>query len=139
MNLVVGAALLHRGRVLAARRTSPPEANGRWEFPGGKVEPGEEPAAALTRELREELGIEARVLARLPGAAALRQGLELRLYTAVIVRGEPRPLQDHSALRWLAADELESVDWLEQDRFGLPHIAPLLSATRLPDAPSDAM
>ena len=41
--LVVGAAVVRHGRVLATRRTNPPEAAGMWEFPGGKVEPGEEP------------------------------------------------------------------------------------------------
>ena len=59
MLLVVGAAVVRDGRVLACRRTTPPEAAGRWEFPGGKVEPGESPDAALVRELHEELGVEA--------------------------------------------------------------------------------
>jgi len=53
---VVGAAIIRDGRVLAARRTSPAAAAGRWEFPGGKVEPGETREAALVREVAEELG-----------------------------------------------------------------------------------
>ena len=53
---VVGAAIVRDGRVLAARRTTPAAAAGRWEFPGGKVEPGETPDAALVREVAEELG-----------------------------------------------------------------------------------
>ena len=56
--LVVGAAVVRHGRVLATRRTHPPEAAGRWELPGGKVEPGEGPADAVVREVREELGCE---------------------------------------------------------------------------------
>ena len=58
---VVGGAVLDSltgpGRLLAARRTAPPQFAGMWEFPGGKVEPGEAPEAALHRELQEELGI----------------------------------------------------------------------------------
>ena len=124
--IVVGGALLHRGRVLAARRSAPAEVAGRWEFPGGKTEPGETPAAALERELREELGVEARALARLPGAWPVRADLELHIWTAELLAGTPEPLQDHSELRWLTADELPEVDWLDQDRFALPRVAALL-------------
>jgi 8-oxo-dGTP diphosphatase len=55
--VVVGAAIVRDGRLLAARRTAPASAAGRWEFPGGKVEPGERPEETLIRELAEELGI----------------------------------------------------------------------------------
>ena len=58
---MVGAAVLRDGRVLAARRTAPAAAAGRWELPGGKVEPGESPAEALVREVREECGVECEV------------------------------------------------------------------------------
>ena len=63
MAQVVGAAIVRDGRVLAARRTTPPEPAGRWELPGGKVEPGETAAAALVREIGEELGCRGRSLA----------------------------------------------------------------------------
>ncbi len=114
--VVVGAALLHEGRLLAARRSAPPELAGRWELPGGKVEPGETPDQALVRELREELGVEAVAQERLPGAWPLRPGLELHVWTARLASGTPRPLQDHDALRWLAPGEAGAVDWLDQDR-----------------------
>src|SRR4051812_44955809 len=55
MQEVVGVALLRKGRVLAARRSSPPVLAGLWEFPGGKVEPGEDPGATAVREIVEEL------------------------------------------------------------------------------------
>ncbi|MCL2732926.1 MAG: NUDIX domain-containing protein, partial [Actinomycetia bacterium] len=58
--VVVGGAVLDRGRLLAARRTAPPELAGQWELPGGKVEPGERDEDALVRELREELGVTVR-------------------------------------------------------------------------------
>jgi len=123
MRIVVGAALLSGGRVLAARRSAPADLAGRWEFPGGKVEPGESPQQALERELHEELGVRARSGRRLPGRSLVRADLELQIWTAELLGGEPSPLQDHSELRWLAARELETVDWLPQDRFALPAVA----------------
>jgi 8-oxo-dGTP diphosphatase len=114
--VVVGAALLHRGRLLAARRTAPPALAGRWELPGGKAEEGETPAAALVRELREELGVETVAEERLPGAWPVAPGLVLQVWTARLTRGVPRPLQDHDELRWLTPDQAGDVDWLDQDR-----------------------
>jgi 8-oxo-dGTP diphosphatase len=123
---VVGGALLHDGRVLAARRSTPPEVAGRWEFPGGKAEAGESQQQALERELHEELGVRARALGPLPGSWLVRPGLELRLWTAELLEGEPAPLLEHSELRWLGPDELAEVDWLDHDREVLPHVEKLL-------------
>jgi 8-oxo-dGTP diphosphatase len=114
MKLVVGAAVVREGRVLACRRTAPPEAAGRWEFPGGKVEPGESPEAALVRELHEELGVEATVTAWLGGVAAIGDTHELQV-ALVTITGDPAPVE-HDAVRWLGPDELGDVDWLEPDR-----------------------
>ncbi|WP_369273191.1 (deoxy)nucleoside triphosphate pyrophosphohydrolase [Streptomyces sp. R11] len=115
--IVVGAALLEAGRLLAARRSAPEELAGRWELPGGKVEPGEAPEAALVRELREELGVAAEVLERVPGAWPLKPPYVLHVWTARLLpgSGDPEPLEDHDALRWLGAAELWDVDWLDQD------------------------
>ncbi|MFJ9583203.1 (deoxy)nucleoside triphosphate pyrophosphohydrolase [Streptomyces acidicola] len=113
--VVVGAALLSGGRLLAARRSAPPELAGRWELPGGKVEPGETSQDALVRELREELGVEAELAERVPGEWPLRAGYMLHVWTAHLLSGDPRPLEDHDELRWLTPDEVWDVDWLDQD------------------------
>ncbi|MBO1336982.1 (deoxy)nucleoside triphosphate pyrophosphohydrolase [Streptomyces sp. VRA16 Mangrove soil] len=114
--VVVAAALYGAdGRLLAARRSAPPQLAGRWELPGGKVEPGETPEHALVRELREELGVTAEPLARVPGEWPLKPGYVLRVWRCALRSGDPRPLEDHDELRWLAPDELWSVDWLDQD------------------------
>ncbi|NGO11614.1 (deoxy)nucleoside triphosphate pyrophosphohydrolase [Streptomyces sp. HC44] len=115
--VVVGAAVLSEGRLLAARRSAPPELAGRWELPGGKVEPGETPERALVRELREELGVEAEPLARIPGEWPLKPPDALHVWTARLLpgSGDPKPLEDHDELRWLTPDEVWDVDWLDQD------------------------
>ncbi|MBT2677324.1 (deoxy)nucleoside triphosphate pyrophosphohydrolase [Streptomyces sp. ISL-14] len=114
--IVVGAALVEGGRLLAARRSAPEELAGRWELPGGKVEPGETPEAALVRELREELGVDAEVVERVPGQWPLKPPYVLRVWMARLPGGDqPKPLQDHDMLRWLAPGELWDVDWLDQD------------------------
>lgn len=130
--VVVGAALLdaHGGRLLAARRSAPPELAGRWELPGGKVEPGETPEAALVRELREELGVDAEPGEPVPGEWPLRPPYVLRVWTVRLRPGSdaPRPLQDHDALRWLTPAEIWDVDWLDQD---VPAVRATLARTGL--------
>ena len=113
---VVGAAILRRGQVLAARRTTPPAAAGRWEFPGGKIEPGESPDQALAREIHEELGCIVSVGDWLPGEVVINDTHLLTVAFATLLgEAEPHP-HEHDQLRWLGVDELEDVDWLEPDR-----------------------
>ncbi|GAA1154971.1 (deoxy)nucleoside triphosphate pyrophosphohydrolase [Streptomyces hebeiensis] len=114
--VVVAGAVCHRGRLLAARRSAPEELAGRWELPGGKLEPGEEPEDALVRELREELGVVARPVERIPGRWTLKPGYVLEVWTVRLLSGDPLPLEDHDELRWLGPDEAYTVDWLDQDR-----------------------
>lgn len=107
-------------RVLAARRTTSPE--GRWEFPGGKVEAGETWDEALVREVDEELGCTVRPVRELTDAGRpwpISDALELRLLVATLDGGAPRAGDSHDALRWLAVDELGDVDWLPSDRRAL--------------------
>lgn len=132
--VVVAGAVYHRGRLLAARRSAPEELAGRWELPGGKLEAGESPEQGLVRELREELGVETEPLERIPGEWPLKPGYVLQVWTARLLSGEPRPLEDHDELRWLAPHETDAVDWLDQDRPAVTEAARLLSASaaRLP-------
>lgn len=118
---VVAAAILRDGRVLAARRTTPAETAGRWELPGGKVEEGEDAEEALVREIAEELGCTITVTTWLPGRVAIGDRHELSAAVCALVEGEPQPTE-HDRVRWLAADELDQVDWLEPDRPFLAHL-----------------
>ncbi|MCC3776768.1 (deoxy)nucleoside triphosphate pyrophosphohydrolase [Streptomyces sp. UNOB3_S3] len=128
VRVVVGGAVFHQGRLLAARRSAPPELAGRWELPGGKLEPGESAPEALVRELREELGIEAEPIERIAGEWPLKPGYVLQVWTARLLEGEPRPLEDHDELRWLEPGRVDEVDWLEQDRPAVAEAAARLRA-----------
>jgi len=112
--VVAGAAIVHNGRVLAARRSYPSHAAGRWELPGGKVDAGESPDAACVREFREEFGCGVRVVRRLPGEQPLDDRFVLHVYECQLVSGEPVP-GEHDALRWLGPEELDEVAWLDSD------------------------
>ena len=102
---VVGAAvvdsLVAPTRMLVAQRSEPQTVAGMWEFPGGKVEPGESCEQALVRELKEELGVQARLGAEVPGAYPQGWRLAMRVFFAEILSGTPDTLEDHSALRWM--------------------------------------
>ncbi|SDE36106.1 8-oxo-dGTP diphosphatase [Glycomyces harbinensis] len=114
--VVVGAAIRAGREILAAARAYPPELAGLWEFPGGKVEPGETEAEALRRECREELGVEIAVGPRACGDLLTGGGrFLLRIYFATLEGGEPRA-KEHAELRWLAPEALDSVPWLPGNR-----------------------
>ncbi|RBY89465.1 (deoxy)nucleoside triphosphate pyrophosphohydrolase [Blastococcus sp. TF02A-30] len=129
---VVGAALVDGRRVLVARRSGGPY-DGCWEFPGGKVERGESDLGALVRECAEELGVRIQPQAFLgevpldgvvaggpPGASTMR------VWWARVAAGEP-VAHEHSALRWVGAEELDAIDWIPADRPLLPAVRALLT------------
>lgn len=106
---VVAAVIRDGDRVLLCRR---PETKARgllWEFPGGKVEAGESPEAALLRECREELGVTLAVGAHLTDVVHRYPDLEIRLmvYEAAVAAGTPQ-LLEHCELRWTSPEELGS-------------------------------
>lgn len=130
MILVVGAVVVddleRPSRLLAARRSSPPALAGGWEFPGGKVETGEAPLAALQRELVEELQIELDVGREVANPAGgswpISTTYAMRLWLATITRGTPQPTGSHDEVRWLGSDELFEVDWLPADVAVVAHL-----------------
>lgn len=134
--VVVGAAILHEGRVLAACRSAPAELAGRWEFPGGKVEESESDSDALVRECREEMGIEVAV-GPLIGTSPISADVVLHVYLAEHLLGYPEPRQDHNEVRWLAAEDLQSVEWLPADQPMLAAVAVALRGGGVADGHRD--
>ncbi len=134
---VVGAAIVRGdpagGReVLVAQRGSGSLA-GLWEFPGGKVEPGEDHGAALVRECAEELGVTVapeEFLGEVPLDGVVAGGAPgastLRVWSARLVAGEPAA-HEHRDLRWVRAADLEALDWIAADRPLLPAVRALLA------------
>jgi 8-oxo-dGTP diphosphatase len=125
--IIVGAAIVQNGRVLACERAEPPEMSGKWEFPGGKIEPGESEVEALVRECDEELAVLVDVGERVGGDIPLNDGRAiLKVYLARLRdQTQPKPIE-HSELRWLGADELFSVPWLPADAPIVAALEPVL-------------
>lgn len=119
MTVVAAALVDEAGRVLLQQRAPGRAMAGLWEFPGGKVEEGELPEAALARELSEELGIEVDEAALVPAcfasAPVAGRHMLLLLYLCRHWRGEPRPL-DASALEWLRPAEMVAAEMPPADQ-----------------------
>jgi len=118
---VVGAVIVTGGRVFAARRAYPADLAGFWEFPGGKVEPGEDPQSALVREIREEFDATIFVVDEVIGDVpwVISEKYTLRLYRAILTNGNLQPGIDHDDVRWLSITELDTMNWLPTDHAAL--------------------
>ncbi len=132
---VVAALVWREGRLLVTQRLQGSHLGGLWEFPGGKIEPGEEPDAALVREVREELAIEIAVgpLREEVVHAYPEKTVRLRFFDCSWIAGEARHLAvaDH---RWVARDELAGLEFPPADQALLAGLesrfAPLLPPAR---------
>ena len=117
LTTVTAAVIRRDGRILICRRRAEQDHAGKWEFPGGKLEPGETPAASLLRELQEELQIEARIgreIASYEYSYPGRKPIRLIFFEVTEYSGSA----DYSHFQeacWVAAEELPSFDFLEGD------------------------
>lgn len=113
---VVGAVIIRDGLILSARRGPESRLPGLWEFPGGKIEPGETAREALEREIREELDCEVDVGDEVTTTTHAYDFGDVTLTTfwCELRSGTPR-LTEHSEVRWMRPAELDSVEWAPAD------------------------
>jgi 8-oxo-dGTP diphosphatase len=118
MKRVVAALILKDDQILACQRTRHQPMPLKWEFPGGKIEEGEQPRDALRRELEEELGIEASIgneVARIHHEYPSGGAIELRFFEVHSYQGEVEN-RIFREIRWVDRNELPTLDFLEADR-----------------------
>ena len=123
--LVVAAALCRNGKILISQRPQEKPGAGFWEFPGGKVEPGEELEDALRRELEEELGVIAGEAQPVCSASDTRANILLRLFLCESWEGEPAG-REGQAISWVSLDALEQREMLKLDDELVPHLRAIL-------------
>ncbi len=126
-HIEVVAAVIRREDCIFATQRGYGDWKDWWEFPGGKIEPGEHPQEALVREIREELDATVEVGALLKTVEYDYPAFHLTLHCFwCTLAGESLHLNEHEAARWLSAAELDSVRWLPADEELMPLIAPAL-------------
>jgi len=123
MIAVAAAVVARAGRMLIARRPQGKHMGGLFEFPGGKLEQGEQPEEALARELREELDVRVRV-----GMPCLNiaysypeKDVLLMFYRAEVISGEPKPIEEAEVM-WIDPDTWRQYDWAPVDRLFLERL-----------------
>ena len=126
---VVAALILNDEKRVLAVKCADSRFDGGWEFPGGKIEPGESPQAALAREIAEELEVQISVkqLVYTVEMDYPAFHLQMQCFACRLLSGTLQ-LHEHTDSRWLAADELDSVRWLPADVDVLPHLRALLGS-----------
>lgn len=119
---VVAGLIFHQDRWLVAKKKSDGQVVGRWEFPGGKIEPNETPEKALEREIQEELNLKVKVLRVLTSSRFQTSSHEIELI-GVLAESESEKFElvEHESARWCRLAEIDDLDLVEADR-------PLLSA-----------
>ena len=117
MQRVTAAVIEKDGKILIARRKRGGSHAGKWEFPGGKLEPGETPEDCLKRELREELGIETEVGPLFCSSRFVypHVAVELLVYRTSYVSGEIA-LHEHDQVEWVSPEGLSEIDFSEADK-----------------------
>lgn len=113
----VACAIIQKdGLTLAAQRSASMSLPLKWEFPGGKIEPGESPEECLQRELLEEMGVGIDIGLALPAHTHHYSSFSVTLYPFVcaITSGEIT-LHEHAAIAWLPPGEMQALDWAEAD------------------------
>lgn len=126
-SVVVGTAIIHKGRLLAQQRHFPAQDAGRWELPGGRVDPGETEEDAVVRECREELDVDVVPTGRIGTDVPLNNGMLLRIHAAELADSSATPRAvEHREVRWIDAPDLAGLHWLDADRVLVHSIRDLL-------------
>ncbi len=122
MTVVVAAIIQdEHGNFLCAKRGDWKSLPGKWEFPGGKANPGEEIEQALVREIKEELSINIKVVRQFD--RTVTGEIELVCFVCDLISEKPTTSTDHSELRWVSEKDLASLEWSEAD---LPAVKKIL-------------
>lgn len=120
---VVGAAIMKNGRLFIAKRPDKGEVGLKWEFPGGKIEPGETPEQAILREIEEELETEIVVEKFIVTVEHQYQTFHLTMHVFLChLKGKDPILEEHVDCKWITADQLYDYDWAPADLKILPQI-----------------
>lgn len=116
MLIVTCAIIIRQGKILICRRSSAMDLPLKWEFPGGKMEPGEDEKATIVREIKEELHLDIEVFERWEPVEHDYPTFRIRLvpFVARVIGGELL-LEEHADARWVTADELDQYDWASAD------------------------
>lgn len=131
----VACIVLDGRSILIARRNPVGQMGGRWEFPGGKREPGESDGDAVIREFLEEFGVQVRAGEALAAASFLHDGIpvQLRAYRVFVPHdgiATPYTLTEHSEYRWVDIDDVPRFDFVDSDLLLYPEVKEYVLAQR---------